>query len=186
MGHFKQLVLWVHSRHKWASRKLIQLQQFREYNPLQVWLLIATLPPTPHGTSDKSSLLSKPPSSHWRALELLCKAGCDVESENWASSLARPLRSGVTLAITSPVGGRKIKELKSLQMQLDLLAPQDIISNAECSHTHQNKSNGIRNLMYDHRSNSTAAAMGQNEESQESRKVQMQCTANIWVKNNRT
>lgn len=100
MGHFKQLVLWVHSKHKWASRKLIQLQQFREYNPLQVWLLIATLPPTSHGTSDKSSLLSQPSSSHLRALELLCKAGCDLESENWASSLALPLRSGVTLAIT--------------------------------------------------------------------------------------
>lgn len=65
-----------------------------------------------------------------------------------------------------------ILALKSLQLQLELLSPQGTLTNAEFPpfrHTHQDKSDAIRNLIFDHRSNSTAAAMRQDQELRESK-----------------
>lgn len=65
-----------------------------------------------------------------------------------------------------------ILALKSLQLQLELLSPQGTLTNAEFPpfhHTHQDKSDAIRNLIFDHRSSSTAAAMRQDQELRESK-----------------
>lgn len=56
--------------------------------------------------------------------------------------------------------------VKPLQMQLNLPSAQKIINKADSApSTHQNARDQIRNPTYDHRSNSIAVAMRQDEES---------------------